>query len=282
MPPLSLTEQAQQLHSLAREFETLHARVRGVSYTPGTDALRQIGPLLLRTQDLTATVLVRLGALDNSAYADIAGSHAGLERLSSVVVYSSTAGNDLASALFANSYNGAPLHGDPPDTESVRNARRAEAIARMSGHLADAARQLGVSGIGCHHVASGITDDLATAHRQTKPVRQVADPVLSPAQYSALNAFNLGPGERYESSQRGFGAIRVSTTDGTRVTVATLEVLYRRELVELDTSTSLFHGQRISVTKLGRQALAKSRLAATTAAPARAIPKPPVARGARR
>jgi hypothetical protein len=98
----NLTEQAQQLRALACEFEALHARVRDVSYAPGTDALRRISPLLLKAQDLTATTVVRLGALVGSAYANVAGSRASLECLASVVVASSLAGNDLASALSAN------------------------------------------------------------------------------------------------------------------------------------------------------------------------------------
>ncbi|MFF5090350.1 hypothetical protein [Streptomyces niveus] len=102
MPPLSLPEQSQQLRDLAHEFEALRARLRGVSYTPGTDALRQISPLLLKTQDLTATLLVRLGALANSPYTSVPGSHASLECLSALVIASTQAGNDLASALHAN------------------------------------------------------------------------------------------------------------------------------------------------------------------------------------
>ncbi|MET9556795.1 hypothetical protein [Streptomyces sp. NPDC006645] len=125
MPPLNLPEQSRQLRNLAREFEALRARVRGVSYTPGTDALRQIGPLLLSTQDLTATLLVRLGALGNSPYTHVPGSHAGLECLSSLVIASTQAGNYLASALYANPLEGAASPGYPAYSESVRTARHA-------------------------------------------------------------------------------------------------------------------------------------------------------------
>ncbi|MFF3328427.1 hypothetical protein ACFYWX_02510 [Streptomyces sp. NPDC002888] len=168
MPLLDLAEHAQQLRTLARDFETLHARVRDVSYTPGTDALRQISPLLLMTQDLTATVLVRLGALDSSTYTSVAGSRASLECLASVVVASSLAGNDLASALHANPYEGASFPGYPADDASVRTARHAEAIPKMTGHLADAAHQLDLSATGCHYVATGITRDLAATQVQRR------------------------------------------------------------------------------------------------------------------
>ncbi|MFD4718249.1 hypothetical protein ACFWOY_06480 [Streptomyces sp. NPDC058423] len=182
MPPHNLTEQAQQLRALTREFEALHARVRDVSYTPGTDALRQISPLLLKLQDLTATIVVRLGALDGSAYADIAGCRASLECLASVVVASSLAGNELASALSANPYEGAPFPGYPADDEAVRTARHAEAIPRMTGHLADAAHQLDLCATGCHYVATGITRDLAAA-REAEPAQRTTGPALTGAQY---------------------------------------------------------------------------------------------------
>lgn len=121
-------EQAVQLRSLAGDFEALHARLRDVSYTPGTDALRQISPLLLRAQDLTATALVRLSALDSSAYTSIAGSRSSLECLASVVFASSLASNDLASALSANPYGGAPFPG---------GRRRGAHRSPRRGHPAD-------------------------------------------------------------------------------------------------------------------------------------------------
>lgn len=101
MPPLLLTEPADQLHQLATDFETLHARVRDISYTPGTDALRQITPLLLISHDLTATALVRLRTLDNSP-CTTTGGRDGRELMVSVASSSARAGADLAHALLAN------------------------------------------------------------------------------------------------------------------------------------------------------------------------------------
>ncbi|MBT2509186.1 hypothetical protein J7I98_25540 [Streptomyces sp. ISL-98] len=237
---------------------------------------------MLKAQDLTATTLVRLGALDGSAYADIAGSRASLECLSSIVVASSLAGNDLASALYANPYEGAPFPGYPADDEAVRTARHAEAIPRMTGHLADAAHQLDLSAIGCHYVTTGITRDLATAQDQATPVQRTTGPALTDAQYDALKALSLGEGKLYESSQRGLGVTRVATHDGTRVSIATFRALAKRGLVAADTSTSLFHGQKITVTEQGQQALAKPRPAAAPATTAVAAAKPPAVQRARR
>jgi hypothetical protein len=254
MPPLNLTEQAEQLLTLANDFEALHTRVRDVSYTPGTDALRQISPLLLMAQDLTATALVRLGALDSSAYTSVAGSRASLECLASVVAASSLAGQDLASALYANPYDGAPFPGYPADDESVRIARHAEAIPKMTGHLADAARQLYLSATGCHYVATGVARDLTAAREAAATASGRPAPALTGAQYVALKSFSLGSCRLYEL---GLGMTRVATDDGARVSIATFRALAERGLVDRDTSASLFRGQKITVTEEGQQALAR-------------------------
>ncbi|WP_107433762.1 hypothetical protein [Streptomyces niveus] len=278
MPSLNLPEQAQQVRDLAHEFEALRARVRGVSYTPGTDALRQIGPLLLTTQDLTATLLVRLGALANSPYTRTPGSHASLECLSSLVLASTLAGNDLANALHANPLEGAAFPGYRADNDSDRVARHATAIPRMTGHLNDAAHQLDLSATGCHYVATGITSDLAdTQANQAKSGQQTAGPALSPAQYDALTALSAGEGTLYESPRRGLGVTRVVTHDGTRVSIATYRALAKRRLVTVDTSTSLFHGQKITVTGDGQRAQAEHRPLPVTP-PAVAAPVPTASR----
>ncbi|MFF5090349.1 hypothetical protein [Streptomyces niveus] len=153
----------------------------------------------------------------------------------------------------------------------------------MAGHLADAVHQLDLSATGCHYVATGITGDLADAQaNQAKSDQMDAGPSLSPAQYDALEALSLGQGKLYESLQRGMGVTRVSNGNGTRVSIATYRALATRGLVMADNSTSLFHGQKITVTDHGQRALAQRRPAATPAASAMTAPKPPVMRGARR
>ncbi|MEU4486688.1 hypothetical protein AB0H94_17680 [Streptomyces purpurascens] len=282
MPPLDLADHIQQLHSLANDFDSLNARVRDVSYTPGTDALRQISPLLLKAQDLTATALVCLSALESSTYTGIAGSRASLECLASVVFASSLAGNDLASALSANPYEGASFPGYPADDAAVRTARHAEAIPKMTGHLADAAHQLNLSATGCHYVATGITRDLAAVRKASTTARPTTGPTLTSAQFDALKSLALGGGRLYESSQRGPGVTHVATDDGTRVSIATFRALAKRGLVDRDTSTSLFRGQKITVTEEGHQALSGPRPQAPAATPAIGASKPAAVQGARR
>ncbi|MCZ0974348.1 hypothetical protein O1L55_30070 [Streptomyces albulus] len=266
---------------MARDFEALKARVRDVSYTPGTDALHRISPLILQAQDLTATALARLTVLDNSSYIHIAGSRGSLELLASVVSSSSLAGTDLAHVVLANPYEGAQFASYRADDEAVRTARHAEAIPKMSGHLDDAVHQLDLCAIGCHYLAHGITEDLATAQGMSTAVRQKTSPALSPAQYDALSALQ-GGGKLYESSTRGLGVTRVATHDGTRVSVATYRALARRGLVSADAGTSLYQGQKITVTEQGRQALAQPRPRAPLSTTAATVPKAAATQGAHR
>lgn len=163
MPPLPLTESADELHDLAVDFETLYARVRDVSYTPGSDAWRQITPLLLISHNLTATALVRLRALDNSPGTTIIGSRSGRELMVSVAFFSARAGADLAHALLANPADDPPHPVSRADEPSLRTAVLAEAIAKMTGHLADAVHHLDLSATGCHSVAAAVRDATATA-----------------------------------------------------------------------------------------------------------------------
>lgn len=156
MTQLDLREKERQLHKLAIEFEVLHASVRDISYTPGPDALRRIAPLLLRAQDLTATVLVWLGALSNSPYTGLIGSRSYLKCLSSVVVASSLVSNALAHALHANPNEGVPFPGGSTGDGTVRITRHGEAIVLMTGHLDKAARQLELGASECRYIAADI------------------------------------------------------------------------------------------------------------------------------
>lgn len=257
--------------------------MRDVSYTPGTDALRRIGPLLLQAQDLTATALVRLTALDNSAYTSVTGSRASLELLASVVSSASLAGTDLAHVVLANPYEGAEFAGYPATSEAMRTARHAEAIPQMSGHLDDAVHQLDLCAIGCHYLAHGIAEDLAAEQeRMSKTARKTTGPALTAAQYDALTALN-GGGHLYESATRGLGVTRVATNDCTRVSIATYRALAKRGLVTHDTSTSLWAGgQKITVTEQGQQALAQPRPAAALATAVAAPPKTSLVHGVHR
>ncbi|MFJ6709049.1 MULTISPECIES: hypothetical protein [unclassified Streptomyces] len=281
MPPLDLAEQGRQLHALAADFDALHTRVRDVSYTPGTDALQKISPLLLKAQEMTAAVLVRLSTLDSSAYTPIAGSRSSLECLASVAVASTLAGSDLASALLASPYDGAPSDGSPADGAPARTARHTAALTKVSGRLADACHQLDRSATGCRDAATALTHDLRAARDTAGPAQEAAVPALTDTQYDALKSLAPGNGMLYEGARRGPGVIRVATADGTRVSIATFRALNKRGLVGRDMTTRLSRGQKITVTKLGHQVLARPR-PTTAAGPARTSSTPSAVRGARR
>ncbi|MEU1329477.1 hypothetical protein [Streptomyces sp. NPDC005865] len=112
-----------------------------LSYAPGTDALHKITPLLLAAQELTVTALGYLRTLHDSAYTSITGSRPGRETLSATAANASLACTDLAKAISANPYEGAPFAGNPADDAQVHAARHAEAIPRMNSHINDAALQ---------------------------------------------------------------------------------------------------------------------------------------------
>ncbi|MGP9017665.1 hypothetical protein ACT1U9_04540 [Streptomyces sp. BR1] len=285
MPPLDLNTQSQQLRTLAQGFEQLHERVRDLSYSPGTDALHQITPLLLKAQELTAAMLGRLTALDNdSAYTSVTGSLAGLESLSAAVFGASLAGTDLASAISANPYEGAPFGGHPADDDQVRAARHAEAIPLMNSHLKDAALQLDVAATACHYLATRISRSLpAAAPRPPHAAQHQAVARLNDTQHKALKSLAQGEGRLYEKVlHRRVSVTRVAATDGTRISIATFRALAKHGLVTTDTSKPLLVGQDIAVTEQGQRSLAQHRPAALSTAAAVPAPRTPAAQTPRR
>ncbi|GGU55068.1 hypothetical protein GCM10010211_19690 [Streptomyces albospinus] len=282
MSPLDLNEQAQQLRSLARGFEELHDRVRDLSYSPGTDALHQITPLLLKAQELTATALGHLAALANSTYTGVTGSRAGLESLSATVAGASLACTDLAGAIYANPYEGTPFDGFPAGDAQSRAADHAEAIPRMNSHLKDAALQLDVGATACHYLATSISRSLRATAPPAVSTQHQAAPRLNDTQCKALKSLAQGEGRLYERAlHRGVSVTRVAAKDGTRISIATFRALAKRGLVTTDTSTPLLIGQDIAVTEQGQRSLAEHRpaLSTTAAVPA---PRTPAAQAPRR
>lgn len=253
-----------------------------VSRMPGTDALRCVGPLLLQAQDLTATAMVHLTALDNSAYTHVADNRASVDLLSSVVSSSSLASTDLAHVLLANPYGRAQFACYPAADEAVHATRHAEAIPRISGHLNDAVHQLDLCATGCHCLAHGIAEHLTSAQdHKTGAVRQAAGAPFSPAQYDLLTALAAGE-QPYESSTRGLGVTRVATQDGTHVTIATYRAPANRRLVCSGTGILPFHGQKITVPEAGQRALAGPRPRAALSTAASTAPKVTAEQGVRR
>ncbi|MGW1793585.1 hypothetical protein ACWCO0_25680 [Streptomyces tubercidicus] len=177
MALLDLHEQKRQLNYLAKEFEVLRARLGNLSYTPGVDALRRIGPLLYQAQDLSAVVLVRLNAFRESSHTGVTDGRSSLKCLSSVVVAASLVSNALARALYANPDESMPFPGRRVEDAPARIARQARAILLMNGHLDEAARQLELCARGCRFAATHVVRNQTAAHaRRTESAQSKSGP----------------------------------------------------------------------------------------------------------
>ncbi|MFE0380162.1 hypothetical protein ACFW1M_32420 [Streptomyces inhibens] len=271
---VDLNEQINHLRHLAHDFKALHDRVRALdiaAVTPGTEALRQLTPLVLKSQELVGQAILPLSALDGSPYAAVSGSRQALNALGAVVSGASQASCDLAHALAATPLDSIGFGGPHQDEEGIRNFRHTRAVAEVAGHLADAAHRLDVCESACQYLATDIARDLERASTYTRQ-----GPKISPTQYEALTSLAKG-GATMQT--RGRGSTIVLAPDHTVITIATFQSLDKRGLVHLDTSVPLYQGRGITVTAEGHRALARhrARTGATTVPTAAAPTRPPVA-----
>ncbi|MEU9246956.1 hypothetical protein [Streptomyces sp. NPDC048385] len=267
MRQIDLNAEIARLRQLGSIFEDLHTEIRSLTLTPGTDARQQLTAKITATNELAQQTMERLAALDGSQYAAVPGSRPALEALASIVVAASVAASDLASALFANPWEGAPFPGPPADETAVRKARHAEAVPAMAEHLADAAHQLDLAHTGCYYLASGITRDLKQHAEQDQ---STPAPKITDSQYAVLARLSAGGGTRYVISR--YGVLKAIDKDRATVNVATLNALIKRGLVEVDTTTPLHQGQRLHVTAEGQRALARHKPVTTPARTAAVAP----------
>ncbi|MFI7102731.1 hypothetical protein ACIBK8_25620 [Streptomyces sp. NPDC050161] len=251
MPEFTLPHQAAQLRHLAEEFTGVRAQVRDLRYTPGTDALHQIGALILQTQYLASQAVTQLAALTETPYTTVPGSRGDLEALASVVVSASAAGTNLGRALHANAYDAA--HDRDVDHQAA-HAELMQILRLAGGRLDRGAAE-------CSRLADKIDLHLAI-------FAPAAPPRLTAEQYAALQA--LAAGAEMHLTHRGRD-VRITTQGDTRVTVETIEALAELGLVHQDTSTMLHHGQQITITAEGHRALAHHTSRTGPAAP----PPPP-------
>ncbi|MFD7013900.1 hypothetical protein [Streptomyces sp. NPDC059928] len=273
---VDLAEQIHHLRNLAHDFKALHREVLDLDVAPGSDALRQLTPLVLKSQTLVGKALLPLCALDASPYAAVAGSRESFDALTALVSGASLAGCDLAHALAANPLDSIGFDGPSRNEDSIRTTRHTQALPKMARHLADAARQFEVCEAACHYLAGGIAEDLerASASTQRAPHR------LSLAQNEALRALAKGGATM---RKQGGGSRIVVTSDRTRITISTFQSLDKRGLVHVDTSVPLSRGRGITVTPEGHRALAHHQArTGVSAGPAAARPATTAGRGARR
>lgn len=162
-----------------------------------------------------------------------------------------------------------------PTKEAGRQAPDTAASSATSEYLAMAVRHFENSATACYDAADYIIEDLSAAAAPARnPARErsgARSPRLSAAQHTALQALADEGGKLYD--RLGGGRFVVPGKSGTRISLATLEALERRDLVRVIRTTSLFHGQEIEATPAGRQALAAQRPGPVTPA----VPAPPSA-----
>ncbi|MFI5795885.1 hypothetical protein [Streptomyces sp. NPDC051677] len=273
MQQIDLNAEIARLRQLGSDFEDLHSEIRSLTLTPGTDARQQLTSKIVATHELVQQAMERLGALDGSQYTAVPGSRPTLEALASVALAASIAASDLACALEANPLEGAAFPGPPTDEAAVRQARHAEAVPAMAGHLADAAHQLDLAHTGCYYLASGITRDLKQ-HAEQNQSQATPPPKITDSQYAVLARLSAGGGTRYVISR--YGVPKAIDKDRATVNVATLNALIKRGLVAVDTTTPLHQGQRLRITAEGHRALAQHK--PTTAPTRTAAVTPPAAK----
>ncbi|MFE5298106.1 hypothetical protein [Streptomyces sp. NPDC056632] len=149
----------------------------GLSWSPGSDALTKITPLIRTSQQLTTDTLAKLAALDGSAYVSIPGSRHALDALAAAISAASSGTTCLTQAIAANPLHGVGFPGPPADEDAIRHARNAEAVPLVTEHLADAASDFDLAATCCAYIASGIADAVRAhpAHSRT-PTPTAATP----------------------------------------------------------------------------------------------------------
>ncbi|MCZ1006868.1 hypothetical protein [Streptomyces lydicus] len=178
-----LSEEIHHLRGLADGFKALHHEVLALAVTPGTEALDQLRPLLLKSQELVGKALLRLSALNGSPYAEVSGSRHTLTAFRTLVAGASLASDDLARAVAANPLDGISFGGPHQDEDATRQARHDRALPEIAGYLADAAHQLDACKSDCLYLAKGIVSDL---ERSSSTSAKQAAHKLSSSQYAAV------------------------------------------------------------------------------------------------
>ncbi|RMI46751.1 hypothetical protein [Streptomyces triticirhizae] len=110
-------------------------------------------------------------------------------------------------------------------------------------------------------------------HHHTSSTATPPGPVtLTPAQQRALEIIDQHPVQMRESR---VGQAKISTDIDARISIATYYALGNKGLVRRDTSTSLYHGQTITLTPDGKRALAALRATPRPQPPNPATPPSP-------
>ncbi|MER7728511.1 hypothetical protein [Streptomyces sp. NPDC096323] len=266
MRQIDLPLQIDRLRDLGADFTALQVTVEALNPQPGSDLLKEVGQQILSIHQLVGRALIRLSVLDGSQYTAVPGSLFSLAAFSKVIASASTAASQLASAVSENPLEGAVfVGGPPPEVESIRQTRHAEAAPVLKAALASAARHLSLSATCCFNAASGITSDVTEC-----PEHRPELPQLKLAQYTALELIAQGGALRYVGRK---GAARVQGGDGKAIRPAPFAVLEEHHLVRVAATTG-YVGQDVTVSAAGRLALAFQKPPVSQPTVPGAAPKP--------
>ncbi|MFJ6898119.1 hypothetical protein [Streptomyces hokutonensis] len=268
MPQIDLHAEIARIRQLGSDFADLHNDIHSLPLTPGTETRRQLTEKILAVNGLVEQLTERLDTLDGSQYAAIPGSRPSLELLASMVHTAAIASSELATVLLENPLEAAAFPGPPADEAAVRAARHKKAAPKMAEHLTSAAHRLELAHTGCYYLATGITRDVI---QHVEHSRATTAPKVTDRQAEVLARLSSGDGTLTDSGR--MGVAKAVDHDRAAIHLATLNSLIKRRLVSVDTTTSRFTGQRLTVTSEGRHALARHQQSNQSARTPSALPQ---------
>jgi hypothetical protein len=289
LPITAVNDEVDKLRHLARDYTDLLFALADGPPQLDTTGLTWLSARVLDTQVLTRRVLERLRALTAFTTPDVPEHLQVLKTVAAIARDTTEAGLILTEAVTAFPLAAAPRPQAGQDIpESEHNNEHDRARQAIAGKLHDASRVLQSCATACLYAAAPLTDypadpaPAASSAARSTPTAEAAPapapapanfPRLTVAQTNALRAIAAG-GVTMRDSGR-IGTVRISAGGGVRITMPTYEALRRLGLVDRDTSTNWYRGQKIYATDAGRAVLAA--LPATTTPGGRSAPPPPSA-----
>ena len=231
-----------------------------------------LGARVLDTQSLTRRVLECLHTLSGSHARDIPEHLQALRKVAGIAQDTTKAGLILTRAITAFPL-AAAIASPQPEPDIPDPALNGTNTARQAivETLRDASLVLQLCAVACLYSAAPLTDYVTESTPATQRAAE-RPPKLTVAQQAALQAIAAGAAVMYDSGRNG--PMRVTAAGGVRITMPTYDALRRFGLVDRDTNTSLYSGQKIFATAAGRATLAGLP---TITAGARPAPPPPSA-----
>ncbi|WP_225847295.1 hypothetical protein [Streptomyces sp. HPF1205] len=284
LPITTVNDEVDKLRHLSRDYtDLLFAFADGPPHLD-TDGLAWLSARVLDTQALTRRVLERLRALTTFTTSDTPEHLQVLTTVAAIARDTTEAGLILTDAVTAFPLAATARHPHPGDgaqgpEHHEEQDRAQQAVAEK---LRDASRTLQSCATACLYAAAPLANNPTGPAPATSstPVAEAADapasarsPQLTVAQTNALRAIAAGGVTMRDTGH--MGNMRITAGSGVRITLSTYEALRRLGLVDRDTSTSLYNGQKLYATEAGRTAAAA--LPATTSSGARPAPAPPSA-----